>query len=416
MPTNKRVSKRRIKIPIRFGDSVCDLVQNMYSKDKCEEDGDSDEIGDSSNDESCEKGETELIPTAINDGREVVILEDDMVIEGSKKWMISLCGHFYGYKMSYAKIIYNLGRMWGKYGLINIVTQNGVYLFKFKDEVGMNQVLESVPWMIVKGISANASSLGRPLIMDKTTAKMCHDGTDRVGYARVLAEVNVEKVFKRHIEVCYKCGDNGNKCSKQSNGAPVFGNKEQRNMDDKQFRNDFNRARESKRNNVASNKNREKKDAQRNIRTMNKRKNKPKVRYEFRPKEKEVIKEGTRRTQDKPNKNNKRSRNEKVNNSHVDTNCHSPKSSWKLNKENMKNRRRSANKFSVMEDIEDVEVFDGTKKSEHEIVDKFMRYQRQPTTKESKDSSSEMFKYFKEQWKMYMKRQPRLQGIWQRMF
>ncbi|GKA58867.1 hypothetical protein Tco_0758180 [Tanacetum coccineum] len=116
-------------------------------------------------------------------------------------------------------------------------------------------------------------------------------------------------------------------------------------------------------NNVAANKNGEKRDAQRNNRTMNKRKNKPKVRYEFRPKEKEVIKEGTRRTQDKPNKNNKRSRNEKVNNSHVDTNCHSPKSSWKLNKENMKNRRRSANKFSVMEDIEDVEVFDGTKKN-----------------------------------------------------
>ncbi|GJT05583.1 zf-CCHC domain-containing protein, partial [Tanacetum coccineum] len=202
--------------------------------------------------------DAELIPTAINDGREVVILEDDMVIEGSKKWMISLCGHFYGYKMSYAGIIYNLGRMWGKYELINIVTQNDVYLFKFKDEVGMNQIkLYNVPlnaW-IVKGISANASSL----------------------------EVNWAK--------------------------------------------------ESNRNNVAANKNGEKRYAQRNNSAMNKGKNKAKVRYEFRPKEKEVIKEGTRKTQIQPNKNIEKSRNENVNNSHVDTNCHNPKPNWKLNKE-----------------------------------------------------------------------------------
>ncbi|GJY65673.1 hypothetical protein Tco_0467911 [Tanacetum coccineum] len=118
-----------------------------------------------------------------------------------------------------------------------------------------------------------------------------------------------------------------------------------------------------------------KRDAQRNNSAMNKGKNKAKVRYEFRPKEKEVIKEGTRKTQIQPNKNIEKSRNENVNNSHVDTNCHNPKPTWKLNKEKMKNWR-SANKFSVLEDIEDAEVFYGTKKSEHEIVDKFVDYQR----------------------------------------
>nr|GEZ51792.1 zinc knuckle CX2CX4HX4C [Tanacetum cinerariifolium] len=89
----------------------------MYSKDRCEEDGDSKENGDTTNDVingSCEKGESthlKLIPTAIDEGREVVILKDDMVIEGCKKWMISLYGHFYGYKMPYAEIRYNLERM-----------------------------------------------------------------------------------------------------------------------------------------------------------------------------------------------------------------------------------------------------------------------------------------------------------------
>ncbi|GKE96790.1 hypothetical protein Tco_1581645 [Tanacetum coccineum] len=53
---------------------------------------------------------------------------------------------------------------------------------------------------------------------------------------------------------------------------------------------------------------------------------------------------------------------------------------------------RSANKFSVLEDIEDAEIFYGTKKSEHEIVDKFVDYQRQPIMEDSKDWCSEMFK------------------------
>ncbi|GJV15146.1 zinc finger, CCHC-type containing protein [Tanacetum coccineum] len=223
--------------------------------------------------------QAELIPTAIDEGREVVILEDDMVIEGSKKWMISLCGDFVGYKMSYVEIRYNLGRMGWNSGInINKHEPKSLPLWIKLYNVPL------IAWT-VKRISAIASSPGRPLIMDKTTTKMCRDGTGRVGYVRVL-----------------------------------FGAKGQ---------------------------------------------NKAKVRYEFRPKEKEVIKEGTRKPHIQPNKNIEKSRNGNVNNSLVDTN--------------------------FLEDIEDAKVFDGIKKSEHEIVDKFVDYQRQPTMEESKDWSSEMF-------------------------
>nr|GEW66691.1 hypothetical protein [Tanacetum cinerariifolium] len=116
-------------------------------------------------------------------------------------------------------------------------------------------------------IRAIASSLGMPLIKDKTTFKMCHDGTGRVGYARVLAEFNA-KMFG-HVD---------GRCSKQSNGVHVVGNKEQGNMDNGPFRNDFNTAKESNKNNVKTNKNREKRDSQRNNGTMNKGHNKAKVR------------------------------------------------------------------------------------------------------------------------------------------
>ncbi|GKA41367.1 RNA-directed DNA polymerase, eukaryota, reverse transcriptase zinc-binding domain protein [Tanacetum coccineum] len=115
------------------------------------------------------------------------------------------------------------------------------------DEVGMNHVLENGPWMVnnkpmfiqkwdtsiimdrkepkalplwvklhfvpieawtVNGISAIASSLGKPLIMDKTTTKMCNEGRGRFGYARVLIEVQAEKEFKEKVEICYSSNQN----------------------------------------------------------------------------------------------------------------------------------------------------------------------------------------------------------------
>ena len=39
-----------------------------------------------------------------------------------------------------------------------------------------------------KGISVVASSLDKPF-MDQTTAKMCSDGVERLGYARALVEI-----------------------------------------------------------------------------------------------------------------------------------------------------------------------------------------------------------------------------------
>lgn len=41
----------------------------------------------------------------------------------------------------------------------------------------------------VKGIGALASRVGKPLIMDAVTAGMCQVVMGRVGYARVLVEV-----------------------------------------------------------------------------------------------------------------------------------------------------------------------------------------------------------------------------------
>ncbi|GJZ57169.1 RNA-directed DNA polymerase, eukaryota, reverse transcriptase zinc-binding domain protein [Tanacetum coccineum] len=88
------------------------------------------------------------IPTVFEDGREVVVFEEELVFEGSKKWMLTLCGRFVGMQMNYNELKYNIRRMWGRHGLSDIVMQNGVYLFKFKNEEGMQFVLESGTWMV----------------------------------------------------------------------------------------------------------------------------------------------------------------------------------------------------------------------------------------------------------------------------
>ncbi|GKD76478.1 ATPase, F1/V1/A1 complex, alpha/beta subunit, partial [Tanacetum coccineum] len=112
------------------------------------------------------KSELELIPTGLEEGREVMVFDEEIVSEGSKK---------------------------------ELIVSNGMYLFKFNNEDDLNHVVERGPWMIKlsnvpleawsnKRISAIASSIGKPVIMDQTTTEMCNKGVRRIGYARVLVE------------------------------------------------------------------------------------------------------------------------------------------------------------------------------------------------------------------------------------
>nr|GEX61537.1 hypothetical protein [Tanacetum cinerariifolium] len=56
----------------------------------------------------------------------------------------------------------------------------------------------------VKGISAIASRVGKPVMMDQVTANMCHSGVGRLGYARVLVETDAEKGYTDKIEIIYR--------------------------------------------------------------------------------------------------------------------------------------------------------------------------------------------------------------------
>ncbi|GJY82054.1 RNA-directed DNA polymerase, eukaryota, reverse transcriptase zinc-binding domain protein [Tanacetum coccineum] len=198
----------------------------------------------------------EFIPTLFTEnGNEVVIFDEEIVKQGSERWGLTVCGHFVGFDMHISELRYNIRRMWGKFGIVEIDRwKNGWYMFKFRDEIGMNAVLEKGPWMVrnkplfvqkwnseigmskvepkklpvwvklnsvpleawcVKGISALASSLGKPILMDTVTATMCHKGIGNFGFARVLVEMDAEKDLKDEIEIHYVDKNNAVKGSKK---------------------------------------------------------------------------------------------------------------------------------------------------------------------------------------------------------
>ncbi|GJU44801.1 RNA-directed DNA polymerase, eukaryota, reverse transcriptase zinc-binding domain protein [Tanacetum coccineum] len=135
-----------------------------------------------------------------------VVDMDPLLEDGSKKWDLTLVGYFVGLKMSYAKILGHLRRMWGTHHLAEIITNEcGLYFLKFRSIEGMNFVLENRPWLAWNshGISSLASSIGNPIIMDRITASMCEKAYGRASFARVLIEVYATKELPESIEICY---------------------------------------------------------------------------------------------------------------------------------------------------------------------------------------------------------------------
>ncbi|GKD76560.1 RNA-directed DNA polymerase, eukaryota, reverse transcriptase zinc-binding domain protein [Tanacetum coccineum] len=195
-----------------------------------------------------EDDKLKLIPTVLNEnGQEYVIFDDEIVKEGSKKWEFSACGYFVGFKMSIQELRYNLYRMWSKFGLKHVLNNgNGVFVFKFDNKQGLQSVIESGSWivnnkpMVVQkwdpsvildrnepntlplwiklmnppleawsnvGLSALASGIGNPLIMDAMTTRMCNQGIGSFGYARILVEAKADKGLENHIEILYRGKD-----------------------------------------------------------------------------------------------------------------------------------------------------------------------------------------------------------------
>ncbi|GJS86975.1 RNA-directed DNA polymerase, eukaryota, reverse transcriptase zinc-binding domain protein, partial [Tanacetum coccineum] len=101
---------------------------------------------------------------------------------------------------------YNLRKMWGRLGFKDIVDKLDIHVCLDKRELAnlpiwvrlCNVPLES--WT-TNGISALASRIGNPLVMDNVTAEMCTVRFGRVRFARVLVEVSAKKSLPNEIEI-----------------------------------------------------------------------------------------------------------------------------------------------------------------------------------------------------------------------
>ncbi|GKE89132.1 RNA-directed DNA polymerase, eukaryota, reverse transcriptase zinc-binding domain protein [Tanacetum coccineum] len=103
-----------------------------------------------------------------------------------------------------------------------------LFVQKWDPTIGMNKVEQTkVPlWVTIvnvpleawssEGISALASSLGRPLIMDNMTARRYQFREGRLDYARILVEFDVMKGCKDKIEIQYIDKNNNVKGEKSS--------------------------------------------------------------------------------------------------------------------------------------------------------------------------------------------------------
>jgi len=135
--------------------------------------------------------------------------------------------------------------MWKQYGEVEVFSlENGMFIFRFSDALTCNEVLEAKIWNVVNKplilrkwapgmqvlkltlksipvwvkflhlpleywnhtcLSHVASGVGRPLYADSITEEQ-----KRLGYARVLVEIDMESECPKEIVICRANGDSVN--------------------------------------------------------------------------------------------------------------------------------------------------------------------------------------------------------------
>ena len=96
-------------------------------------------------------------PTRVN-GKPVIQPPVDAVAEGTKLWEGCLVGQFFDKRLPLHVVRAAVEKLWGKREMPEIsITDNGLYLFRFKDMAARDWVMECGPWYIA----------GRPFVIRK---------------------------------------------------------------------------------------------------------------------------------------------------------------------------------------------------------------------------------------------------------
>ncbi|GKE38383.1 RNA-directed DNA polymerase, eukaryota, reverse transcriptase zinc-binding domain protein [Tanacetum coccineum] len=337
-----------------------------------------------------------------HNSRKVVIFDEELVKDGSEKWKYTVCGYFVGYRMGINELSPWLVN--GKPLLVQKWDQETTIVREAPCKIPIWIRLVNIPleaWN-VRGISALASRLGRPIKMDQVTADMCRTGAGRLGYARVLIEINAEDEFFDKIEINYMDGMENVKSTKwvvdytwkpdRCSHCKVFGHSVINCvMKPKPKTTVHNQARPNAEKNIGASKEgfvevTNIKNSYRRVWNKEHQGNKHQpigVKVAYKPKEAaDKSKEGTQeRTK------------------HQETRAEVNKSPkvWNVGKDNIEELRKSASKYAVLSD-EDNNIEVDPFLDKRLIVDEFIKKKLQPTCEETRDWNYDMINYFKIQW------------------
>jgi hypothetical protein len=170
------------------------------------------------------------------EGKVVVKPPKVAIEEGMLKWSSSLVGQFLNKPLPYYIVKRTVDTLWASFGKVEVfLLENGLYLFRFQNEKARDEVMEAKLWHIANNplilrkwapgmqllklslstipvwvklhnlpieywnstcFSYVASGIGKPLCADSVTEEQL-----RLGFARVLIEVNVDFEFPKEIEI-----------------------------------------------------------------------------------------------------------------------------------------------------------------------------------------------------------------------
>ncbi|GJY39655.1 retrotransposon protein, putative, ty1-copia subclass [Tanacetum coccineum] len=144
-------------------------------------------------------------------GIDVIVLVDS-IRAISERFANTAYGFFLGKKVAYPVVANYVRNTWGKYGLIRSMfsSSTGLFSFQFSSMDGLEAMLENV-WVKLHGVpvtafsedglSAIATKLGTPLMLDSYTSDMCMQSWGRSSYARVMIELRADVELKDNIVV-----------------------------------------------------------------------------------------------------------------------------------------------------------------------------------------------------------------------
>ena len=405
-----------------------------------------------------------VLPDIDEKGDKIVIFEEELVIEGCKKWLRTVCGYFVGSHMSLPEVKYNVRRMWGKHGLEKVsMNDNGFFFLKFRSEESMPFIIENGPWLInnkpmivqkwepevniekiepnvlpiwvklvnvpmeawtQKGISTLASCLGKPVIMDAITTRMCYHGAERFGFARVLVEVCASQECKDEIKVHYYDGERKKVRDKivkveypwkpvTCNHCKVFGHNLVQCTKRPRTEAEIEVKKQGRKNDRENEGFKNVQNQKKKVEVYNKQK-----RTMYRPVEsskvnKEVLNEDNKGEDNKQEEQNRADIDKGTGDDEVKSKSNSPRTVqnndkgkekvWSISPDNMEALKRSSNRYNVLQNDYSNEFPTLISSQKQQIVDQFIKKRIQPGREVLQHWSDEMKSYFNENWKESLK-------------